>query len=647
MGTAGGVTEAEEPPKVSVVLVDDSAELRALVRRRLERSGHFDVVGEGGDGDEAISLVIRHEPALLLLDTSMPTCDGIQALPAIRAVCPETKVVMFTGFHEESLADRVRELGAADLVEKSIPLEDLPGRLLSAMMPSAPSAPAGTRGDLRLVRGREPGRGDAGPEQQVLDEHVAQFQDLFDRAAIGMATLTVHGTVVRANQALADLMSCAPYDLVGVDYGQLMHGAGDELDKALHAIAASGRDLATIEHPVPPPRGESPSRLARLTLAPIRDAQRQVLYVFAQVQDISALRAAEVGLSVTEQNFRLLVAAVGEYAIYMLDLDGNVASWNAGAQRIKGYAPREIIGRSFGVFYPPDERASGHPERNLEAARRDGEYAEEGWRVRKDGSRFWASVVISAIYDDAGQHIGFAKVTRDQSKQRKHEQERREFIEQQIHLLAVTAHELRTPTAVIEGSVGVLKGRSEPGSDGVHEAMLSNIRSSTHRLRRLGSDLATASQLHGGTLQYRLDDVSLSAVLQGAAARREAAENAVHIDLDVPHDVTVRADAERLAQAIDNLLDNAVRHGSAPVMLAGAAEKDSVHIRVSDGGRGVPAKLVPRLFERFVHAGVKGGTGLGLYLVHQIAAAHGGHVVYRPPGHGRSTEFAIRLPRVT
>jgi PAS domain S-box-containing protein len=641
------VTDAHDAaPKVTVVLVDDSSELRALVRRRLDQSDLFEVVAEGGDGDEAISLVIRHEPALLLLDTSMPTCDGLQALPAIRAVCPETKVVMFTGFQEQSLANRARELGAADLVEKSLPLEELPGRLLRTMMPSAPDASSGPHRGSGADRGGD-GQDQASPEQRVLDEHVAQFQDLFDRAAIGMATLTVQGTVVRANEALAELMSCTPYDLVGVDYGQLMHGTGDELDKALERIAVSGKDLATIEHPVPPPPGERPSRLARLTLAPIRDAQRQVLYVFAQVQDISELRAAEVGLRVTEENFRLLVAAVGEYAIYMLDVEGRVASWNAGAQRIKGYAPREIIGQPYGVFYPPEEQATRHPERNLEAALRDGRYAEDGWRVRKDGSRFWASVVISPIYDDTGQHIGFAKVTRDQTRQREHEQERREFLEQQIHLLAVTAHELRTPTAVIEGSADALEAMLGERSDDAHGAMLSNIRSSAHRLHRLGSDLAIASQLHGGTLQYRFADVSLAKILMGSASRREAAAHDVHIDLDVPDDVTVHVDAERLAQAIDNLLDNAVRHGSRPVSLAGSADQEWTHIRVMDGGRGVQAHLVPRLFEPFAHAGVRGGTGLGLYLVRQIADAHGGYVDYHPPGTGRPTEFEIRLPRVT
>ena len=553
------VTGADRGPRLSVVLVDDSQQLRALVRHRLEQSGLFDVVGEGGDGDEAISLVIRHEPDLLLLDTSMPTCDGLQALPAIVAVCPDTTVVMFTGFEEAGLAERARELGATDLVEKSLPLEELPDRLMRALEGSP--APSDTRVRLSLV-GSASGGTEVSEEQRVLDEHVAQFQALFDRAAIGMATLTVTGTVVRANNALAELMSCEPYDLVGVDYGQLTRGAGDQLDRGLHAITVRAKDLATVEHALPDGAGGLPPRIVRLTLSPIRDAQQQVLYVFAQVQDITALRAVEGDLRLSEENFRLLIAAVSEYAIFMLDRDGIVVSWNAGAKRIKGYSPDEIVGRSFRVFYPPEDRATGHPEQNLETARRNGEFAEEGWRVRKDGSRFWASVVISAVYDDAGRHIGFAKVTRDQSTQREHEQERKHLITEQTHLLAVTAHELRTPTAVIEGSVSALEASSEEGSE--HDTLLANIVSSTHRLRRLAADLSTASQLQRGTLQYRLDDVTLATILRGAAARREAAESGVHIDLEVADAVTVRADADRLGQAIDNLLDNAVRHGHAP-----------------------------------------------------------------------------------
>jgi hypothetical protein len=648
-GVAGGL-------RPSVVLVDDSREVRALVRRRLESSG-FAVVGEGGDGDEAILLAYRHEPDLLLLDTSMPKVDGIEALPAVLALSPTTRVVMFTGFEEPGLAARARELGASDFVEKSIRLDDLPARLLRLLdvaVPATPSRSPPRTGSPANVADDPPAADRPSyaqeqiafmHEQAVLTEHVQQFRDLFDRAEIGMATLTSSGTVIRANRALAGLMGCTPADLVGVDYGRLTEGGGEDLDRRLEDICAFGEDLTTFEHRLPVPSGEEPTRVVRATLAPIRDLKRQVLYVFAQVHEVTSQRAMESDLRRSEENFRRLVTAVGEYAIFMLDVDGNVVSWNAGAERIKGYAAHEIVGRSFEAFYPAEERAVGHPRRNLDAALRRGSFSEEGWRIRKDGSRFWASVVISPVYDDDGRHVGFAKVTRDRSEQREHEEERRRFLEQRVHLLAVTAHELRTPTAVIDGSAAALHANWDEMSPAARDDLLGGIRSSADRLRRLAADLGTASRVYSDALELRLEDVSLAETLRAARRRALAAGVDVQILLDVPVETVLRADVVRLGQALDNLLDNAVRHGVPPICLSGTVVDDDVRIRVADDGPGVPTELVPHLFERFAVGGPSGATGLGLYLVREIAHGHGGTAVYHVPAHEEPPAFEISLPR--
>jgi PAS domain S-box-containing protein len=646
------VSDIAGGPRRSIVLVDDSSEVRALVRRRLESSG-FDVVAEGADGDEAILLAYRHAPALLLLDTSMPKADGIEALPAILALSPETKVVMFTGFEEPGLAARARELGAADFVEKSIRLEDLPERLLRIL---DVGRPVGSRLGSRPGSGDGPAAIGSSPplreetfdqEQAVLSQHVQQFRELFDRAEVGMATLTSSGTVVRANGALAGLMSCAPDDLVGVDYGRLTVGKGDELDRRLKDISTLGEDLTSFEHYLPAPVGEEPTRIVRATLAPIRDARGQVLYVFAQVHDVTSQRAVESDLRRSEENFRRLVTAVVEYAIFLLDVEGKVVSWNSGARRIKGYDAHEIVGRHFRVFYPPEEQQAGHPEHNLEAALRVGSFAEEGWRLRKDGSRFWASVVISPVYDDGGSHIGFAKVTRDLSEQREHEEERRRFLEQRVHLLSVTAHELRTPTAVIDGSAVALLAEWEGMSVAERDELLGGIRTSADRLRRLAGDLGTASRVYGETLELQLADMSLTEAVRGAMTRGLVAGFDVPILVDVPQEAVLHADAVRLGQAIDNLLDNAVRHGSPPIRLTGIVDDEVVRIRVSDAGPGVPAELVPHLFERFAIAGSTGATGLGLYIVREIARGHGGEAAYHPRTRGEPATFEIGLPRVS
>ena len=641
--------------KTTVVLVDDSTDVRTLVRLRLEASGLFEVVGEAADGEQAVGLVHRHEPDLVLLDTSMPTMDGLEVLPTVRALLPDTAVVMFSGFEGTGLADRARELGAADFIEKSIPLEELPQRLLGAVGRPAPSARQASPPAPRPHAGAGGAAAEEGQdldlpalEQAIVDEHQEQFRALFDKAAIGMATLTVNGTVVRANTALAALMSCEPYDLVGIDYGRLTVGRGDVLDRELDALRTTDQDLATFEHRLPAAEDEPAARLASVTLAPIRDSAGQVLYVFAQVQDITAQRAAEDELRRTEENLRLLVGAVEEYAIYMLDTEGRVVSWNAGARRIKGYVHDDVLGKHFGLFYPQDEQEAGHPNRNLEGALREGTFAEEGWRVRKDGSRFWASVVITPVHDDMGRHIGFAKITRDHTEQRQQAEALRVAMEQQTHLLAVTAHELRNPTAVIDGSAGVLQDQWDDLPDDQRRQCLRSNRSSADRLRRLAADLATASRLQGGDLQYWVEEMSLPDLLRSAATRRGLAGHGVAVDVDIDPaleaDSVVRADGLRLAQAVDTLLDNAVRHGTPPIVLRGTLDDGEVVVTVSDAGPGVPPDVAARLFERFATGGAAGGTGLGLYLVREIARGHGGEASYLPPDLHRRACFEMRFP---
>ena len=628
-----------------MVVIDDSPELRTVVAARLRASG-LDVVGEGGDGGQAMMLAHEHQPTLMLLDASMPVMDGLECLPLVLAVSPDTRVVMFTGFGARGLADRAEQLGASDFVEKSVPLDRLVDRLWAQVLngPASagralrPARPAGR--SLRLAGFPDEAGSERAREQRMLDEHLEHYREVFDQAAIGMATMTLNGTIVRANAALVEMVGRPPVELVGLDYGVLTRQHGDLLDESLARITEGGENLVSFDHPLETPQEV---RTARVTLTPIRDSRGEALYLFAQVQDITV----ETALRSSENVFRLLVSAVKDYAIFMLDVDGRVASWNPGAQYIKGYPAEEIIGQHFRVFYPEEDQATGHPEHNLELALRDGVHTEEGWRIRRDGSRFWASVVITAVYDDAGRLRGFAKVTRDQTEQRTHEAERRRALEQQAHLLAVTAHELRTPAAVIEGAVGMLRGDGLPeqGLDPEQrEQVLDAMSSSVLRLRRLMDDLATASTVQAEALQLEPERVSLRSVLSSSAERVRAAHRSAHIVVEVDHDVDFFADPARLGQAIDNLLENAVRHGRPPVSVIGERTATGVRMLVRDSGPGVQPRLADRVFERFVHAGATAGTGLGLYIVREIARLHGGDANYEPGGPDSRPAFVLDLP---
>ena len=235
-------------------------------------------------------------------------------------------------------------------------------------------------------------------------------------------------------------------------------------------------------------------------------------------------------------------------------------------------------------------------------------------------------------------------MTRDQTQQRQNAEDRVEALAEQARLLAVTAHELRNPTAVIDGSAHALQASEGQMAASERDQFFRGIRSSADRLRRLAADLTAASQLQGRGLRFEKQRVSLPDIVRGAAARRGAASPVVEVAVDVPAEAWVHADEIRLSQAIDNLLDNAVRHGAPPLAASAQVRDDQVELRVTDAGPGVPVELVSRVFERFATAGPTSGTGLGLYLVREIATGHGGEASYLPPAGGRPTTFLMRFP---
>lgn len=591
---------------ISIVLVDDAPDVRTLVRTRLRLSKLFDVVGEAGSGREAIETARAQQPDLLLLDVSMPDMDGLDALRDLAEVAPTTKVVMFSGFEEQGLADRSRQLGAVDFVEKSVPVDELIDRLVAAARDELPEP--------------RPVAMPAVPES-ILQEHLERFRAAFDQAAIGMATLTLTLGIVRANAALEAIVGASPGELVGSSYGDLVPLAKrEEVTQAIGEVARGERDVVTVEHGLR-------DRSVVSTVAIVRDSERRPLYLFVQVQDVSDLRRSE-------ESFRLLVESVQDYAIFMLDPEGHVTSWNRGAERAKGYRADEILGQHFSIFYPEQARSIGHPEHELEVAAAEGRYEEEGIRVRKDGSTFVANVVITALRDRAGDLVGFAKVTRDVTERNQLLNDLEQAAEERAKVLAVTAHELRTPVAVVKGFGSTLNEHWDELEDQERRDMIAGLARGGERLSRLVEDLFTAARLETGALEMRITAFDLAAVLQEVVSDHGADV----VTCDCPS-ISVVADRGRVQQMATNYITNAMRYGAPPITVSAETAAGSAVVAVADSGPGVSPELQPELFGKFVSGGSKEGTGLGLFIVRELARAQGGDAWYEPP-----SRFVFRLP---
>jgi PAS domain S-box-containing protein len=258
----------------------------------------------------------------------------------------------------------------------------------------------------------------------------------FNWAPSGIAVADLGGRYVSANPSFLRLLGLTEAELLELTIFDLTHPDDvAETRRVFEAMRASGGQHREFDKRYV--RRDGRLVWAHIVVAPILDAEGRTRSVVAQVEDITERRMAEARLRESERRFRLLVEGVSDYALFMLDPEGRITSWNAGAQRIKGYQAEQVLGRHFEMFFTAEDRAGAKPQRALHTARDTGRFADEGWRLRKDGSRFWALAVLDAIHDEDGVLIGFAKITRDITERRQAEQRVRES---EARLLAFTDH---------------------------------------------------------------------------------------------------------------------------------------------------------------------------------------------------------------
>jgi PAS domain S-box-containing protein len=402
---------------------------------------------------------------------------------------------------------------------------------------------------------------------------------------------------------------------------------------------------------------------AIVSVTALRDAQDTIIGYLLIGTDNTARRLVEEKLRWTEESFRLMVGSVTDYAIVMLDPEGRVVSWNAGAERIEGYSAEEIVGQHFSRFYPHEDIQSGKPQRDLDVVAAKGQFEDEGRRVRQDGSTFWANVVFTPIRDQGGNLRGFAMLTRDLTEPMiieetltKAKDTADAANQAKSAFLATMSHELRTPMNAILGYSEILMEEAKDKGQEDFIPDLEKIHASGNHLLDLINNILDLSKIEAGKMDLFLESFGISRVIEDVVStvRPLVEKNANTLRVHCAADLgTMHADLAKVRQSLFNLLSNACKFTENGTITLEVSREliggvDWIKFIVSDTGIGMAPDQMEKLFQPFIQGDAStsrkfGGTGLGMTITRRFCQMMGGEIsASSEPGGG--TTFSIRLP---
>ena len=476
-------------------------------------------------------------------------------------------------------------------------------------------------------------------------EEEGKFRNLLEAAPDAMVIVNRLGSIDLVNSEAEKLFGYPRQEILGQPVEILIPRRFHEIHMMRrHDFVGTPHIRTLIESPSVVGRHKDGTEFpVEISLCPIETADGYL--VSSVIRDISKRKEFEEQLRQQEEKFRVLVSGVKGYAIFMLDPGGNVISWNVGAQHIKGYTDTEIIGKHFSIFYTEQDRAAGKPQRELQLATEDGRAEDEGWRVRKDGTRFWANIVITALYDSDGKLRGFGKVTRDITERKKAQEK---LAEQTVELAKSNAdllevnkeleafsysvsHDLRAPLRSIDGFSHALLEDCSDRLDAIGKDHLSRVRAATQRMGILIDDLLALSRISRSELH--LETVNISALTHEILTNLERTQPGRKIELIMDEGLAVEADERLLRIGMENLLNNAWKFTSrcpiAHITVGKEGWNGTPVYYVRDDGAGFDPAYADHLFGAFQRLHTEAefpGTGVGLATVQRIIRKHGGQI---------------------
>ncbi|MCL1467857.1 response regulator [Argonema galeatum] len=620
--------------QITILHVDDNETNRYVVSRTLQKAG-FDVE-EAATGETALQMIAQQPPDLVILDVRLPDIDGFE-------VCHRIKTNPATSFIP------VLHLSAS-FVKSEDKAQGLDGGADGYL--AQPVEPIELLATVKaLLRIRE-------AEESALTL-AKEWQTTFDAMSDSVCLLDSQGKVMRCNKAMTQLLLKSEGKISDRFHQELMQPILGSIEVTPFDRVQETLCRETIEI-------HSVDRWFSVTADPIFDEGQVFTGAVYIVADITNRVGSEEALKSSEERFRMLLENVKDYAIFFLDTDGRITRWSIGAERILGYREAEILGQPISIIFTPEDLECGADKQELSKAVEEGRGEDERWHLRKGGSRFWASGIVTPLRDATGQLRGFAKIMRDFTERKQAEDERAQLLarEQQARaeaetanrmkdeFLATLSHELRSPLNAMLGWAQLLNSRK---FDEATTAKAMDIIERTARTQaQLVDDLLDVSRIIQGKLRLKVRPVELSTIIGAVLDTVRPAAEAKGIQLESvcdPKAGLVGGDSDRLQQVIWNLLSNAIKftpnRGRVEVRLERV--NSDVEIKVTDTGKGISPDFVPYVFDRFRQADSSmtrryNGLGIGLAIVRHLVELHGGTVHAHSEGEDLGATFIVRLP---